>query len=121
MRRPSLALAVSINHAARRDDEWFEDPDELDRLERALEAIAHLDDVVTAAPVLAFRVSRAQAFGEGNKRTALLLARWLLDRNGVEGQRLLPSDDREFADYLVKAASGLDVEAEMIRLLGSRC
>ncbi len=51
-----------------------------------------------------------QGFTEGNKRTALLLTRWLLDRNGVHGALVLPTDDKEFADILVKSASGLDVE-----------
>lgn len=32
--------------------------------------------------MVVYRVAQARAFGEGNKRTALLLARWLLDRNG---------------------------------------
>lgn len=33
------------------------------------------------------RVAWDQGVGEGNKHTAHLLARWLLDRNGVEGLR----------------------------------
>jgi len=45
---------------------------------------------VDAAAVLAYRVTRAQGFTEGNKRTALLLARWLLDRNGIDGAVIIP-------------------------------
>jgi prophage maintenance system killer protein len=60
-----------------------------------------------------------QAFGEGNKRTALLLARWLLDRNGVDGAAVLPPD-REFGDLLVRAAAGNDVESEIVALLVAR-
>jgi prophage maintenance system killer protein len=117
LRRPSLALAVALNHATRQADEWFDEPDDLERLERALRAIEGIDDPVTAAATLAFRVAFAQAFGEGNKRTALLLARWVLDRNGVDGAALLPADDRVLADLLVQAAAGNDVEQEIIDLL----
>lgn len=120
MIRPSLELAIAVNRLARHDDEWFDEPDELDRLARALDAIADIDDPVTAAGVLAYRVARAQAFGEANKRTAFLLAKWILDRNGEDGAAFLPPEDRGFADLLVKAASGLDVEEDMIRLLRHR-
>lgn len=111
---------IAIDHAIRQDDEWFDEPDGLDRLGRALRAADNLDDSLIAAAVLAFRVARAQAFGEGNKRTAFLVARWVLDRNGEDGSILLPPDDREFPDLLVRAASGQDVEANMIALLQSR-
>jgi prophage maintenance system killer protein len=62
-------------------------------------------------------VARGQAFGEGNKRTAFLLARLLLDRNACDGRRLLPPDDVEFADLLSRAASGQDVEEDVVALL----
>jgi prophage maintenance system killer protein len=65
-------------------------------------------------------VARAQGFGEGNKRTALLLARWLLDRNGEDGPRFLPAEDRAVADLLVAAAAGQNVEAELTELLLTR-
>lgn len=120
MRRPTLELAVLFNRAVRHEDEWFEEPDDLDRVERALAAIDGIADPTEAAAVLAYRVVRAQAFGEGNKRTALLLARWLLDRNGLDGSAVIPQDDQEFADLLVRAAAGADVEAEMKALFQSR-
>lgn len=66
MIRPSAELAVAINRAVRDDDEWFDEPDDLDRLRNALDAIAEVEDVATAAAVLMYRVTRAQAFGEGN-------------------------------------------------------
>jgi prophage maintenance system killer protein len=56
-----------------------------------------------------FRVARAPAFGEANKRTALLLARWVLDRNGMNGSVIIPPEDRVIADLLVQAAAGQDV------------
>jgi hypothetical protein len=80
-----FALAVAINRAVRHKDEWFDEPDDLDRLGWALAAIDVVEEAVEAVARLAFRVTRAQAFGEGNKRTALLLARWILDRNGQDG------------------------------------
>jgi prophage maintenance system killer protein len=64
--------------------------------------------------------SGRRAFGEGNKRTALLLDRWLLDRNGVDGAAVLPPEDREFGDPLVRAAAGNDVESDIVALLVAR-
>ena len=89
-------------------------------MERALRAIDDVDDPVTAAAVLAYRVTWTQGFGEGNKRTALLLARWTLDQNGLDGAAFVPPDDRTFADLLVKAASGVDVEAKIVALFDQR-
>jgi len=61
---------------------------------------------------MAYRVAPAQGFVEGNKRTALLLARWVLDHNGVDGSQILPSDDLVLADLLVQAAAGVEVEGD---------
>ena len=61
---------MAFNRAVREEDEWFEEPDDLPRVQRALNAIADVEDPVDAAAVLAYRGVRAQAFGEGNKRTA---------------------------------------------------
>lgn len=115
MRKPDLRLAVAINQRIRSSDEWFDEPDELDRVESALRSVHGLDDPVEAAAILAFRVTRAQGFTEGNKRTALLLAKWTLDNNGRDGRQIIDPDDRELADLLVKAASGQDVEADTVR------
>lgn len=120
MRRPTLRIAVTFNRAVRDRDEWFDEPDDLDRVQKALAAIDEIDDTVDAAAVLAYRVTRAQGFTEGNKRTAVLLAKWLLDRNGIDGSRLIPPDDRALADLLVRAASGHDVEGAVVELLRSR-
>jgi prophage maintenance system killer protein len=118
--RPAVALAVAINRAVRHDDEWFDEPDDLDRLGRALDAVADIDDVVTAAGVLMYRVARAQAFSEGNKRTALLLGRWLLDRNGQDGRRVIASDDHDLFDLLVAASAGQNVEDRVVEMLRAR-
>ncbi|HEX7277805.1 MAG TPA: Fic family protein [Acidimicrobiales bacterium] len=120
MRRPTIAFAIAFNRAVRDVDEWFDEPDDLDRVQRALAAIDEVDDPIDAAAVLAYRIARAQGFAEGNKRTALLLAKWLLDRNGIDGKQVVPPDDRVLADLLVRAASGLDVEDAIVEVLRSR-
>ncbi|MBI2169138.1 MAG: Fic family protein [Actinobacteria bacterium] len=120
MKRPTLGLAVAFNRAVRGADEWFDEPDDLDRVARAIGTVDDIEDPVVAAAQLAYRVTWTQGFGEGNKRTALLLARWVLDQNGLDGAIFLPPEDREFATLLVKAASGTDVEAEIIALLIGR-
>jgi prophage maintenance system killer protein len=120
LKRPTIALVVAINRAVRADDEWFDEPDDLDRVAAALNAIDGIEDPVVAAGVLAARLARSQAFGEGNKRTALLVARWVLDRNGQDGAAFVPPDDFALARLLVEAAAGRNVEGEVVALLQSR-
>ena len=120
MNRPSLALTVAINHAVREPDEWFNEPDDLDRVQRALDTVTKIEDPIHAAAILAARITRAQGFGEANKRTAFLVAKWTLDHNGVDGERLIPPGDRHFADLLVKASMGRDVELEIVRVFRGR-
>ncbi|MFQ5524375.1 MAG: Fic family protein [Acidimicrobiia bacterium] len=120
MKLPSLQLVIEINRRVRSSDEWFDEPDDLDRVEKALQSIAGLNDPLEAAAVLAFRIAKAQGFAEGNKRTALLLARWILDNNGLDGRQIIDPDDRELADMLVEAASGSDVEGDIIRFFANR-
>lgn len=115
MREPDLRLAIAINQRVRDSDEWFDEPDELDRVESALQSVHGLVDPVEAAAILAFRVTRAQGFAEGNKRTALLLAKWILDNNGRDGRQIIDPADRQLAGLLIKAASGQDVEADIVR------
>ena len=120
MRRPSLDLAVALNRSIRESDEWFDEPDDLDRVRAALQAADGIEDPVEVAATVAYRVARAQGFSEGNKRTAMLLAKWALDRNGIEGEKIIPPHDRQLADLLVKAAAGLDVGAEVLELFRNR-
>lgn len=117
---PTLDLTVAFNQVSREADEWFDEPDDLERVQRAVESVADLDDVVEAAAVLAYRVTRAQGFGEGNKRTALALAKWLLDRNGEDGSKFFPTDDLVVADLLVAAAAGGNVERQLVDVLRGR-
>ncbi len=74
-----------------------------------------IEDPVADGAVVALRVARAQAFGEGNERTAFLLARWRLDRNDQDAAVLLRPDDRAAADLLVRAAAGSDTRDQLIR------
>jgi hypothetical protein len=46
--RPTLALVVAVNRAARDADEWFSEPDDLEPVERALVPIDGIDDPVSA-------------------------------------------------------------------------
>ncbi|MGH7687113.1 MAG: Fic family protein [Candidatus Dormibacteria bacterium] len=98
LRLPTVSLAIAINQAVRESDEWFDEPDDIERLTVALNSARDTLDPVAAAGRIAFRVASAQAFAEGNKRTALLLARWVLDANEVDGARLLPADDNQLAE-----------------------
>jgi prophage maintenance system killer protein len=120
LKKPDLRLAIAINQRVRSADEWFDEPDELDRIESALLSIEGLIDPVEAAGVLAFRVTRAQAFAEGNKRTALLLAKWILDNNDHDSRQIIDPDDRALADLLVRAASGQDLELDIVRYFTDR-
>jgi prophage maintenance system killer protein len=120
LRKPDLRLAIAINRRVRSTDEWFDEPDELDRVESALRSIEGLVDPIEAAGVLASRVTRAQGFAEGNKRTALLLARWILDNNGHDGRQIIDPEDRTLADLLVRAAAGQDVEPDIVRYFTDR-
>ncbi len=52
---PGVALAVAINRSVRADDEWFDEPDDVERLISALAAAEGLEDPVVAAGLLAFR------------------------------------------------------------------
>ena len=120
MKKPSLRLAIEINKRVREKDEWFEEPDDLERVSRALSSVDREENPVVAAGILAYRVTRAQGFAEGNKRTALLLARWVLDNNGIDGNGVLPTDDLVLADLLIQAASGADVETDIVARLQER-
>ena len=107
---------MAINSSIRHDDEWFDEPDEIDRIERLLDQLATEVDPIVAASIAVARIARSQAFTEGNKRTALLVGRWILDRNGVNGLRFMPEDDTELARLLLSPARGVD-ETEHVREL----
>jgi hypothetical protein len=67
LKRPGLRLAIEINQRVRSDDEWFDEPDDLVRVEFALRSIHDFDDPVAAAGAIAFRVAKAQASLKGTR------------------------------------------------------
>ena len=109
MRIPSLEVVVAFNHTIREADEWFDEPDELDRVKRLLDRLADETDPVVAAALSVSRLAQSQAFTEGNKRTAVLIGRWILDRNGLVGAKFSQENDVELAQLLLRAARGSDV------------
>lgn len=125
-------IEVTVAGARHRDrpsgtprGEWFDEPDELDRVARVLASVESEEDPIVPAGMLAARLARSQAFAEANKaeankRTALLVARWTLDRNGLDGLHFLPPDDLELAELLVNAAAGGTVEAQVVERLSAR-
>lgn len=120
MIRPTLTLLVGINASIRRDDEWFDEPDELRRIQRILDELAETEDPVIAAGLIAYRIAKAQAFSEGNKRTAVLASRWILDENQMDGLRFIPVNDLDLASLLLRAARGEDVGDQVLTLFESR-
>ena len=117
---PSLELVVAFNAAVRHNDEWFDEEDDLDRIARILEELQTELDPLVAAAIATSRIARSQSFTEGNKRTALLVGRWILDRNGFVGSRIVPKGDLELAHLLLKAARGGDVGKQVTELFRSR-
>jgi prophage maintenance system killer protein len=75
---------------------------------------------VQAAALATARIATAQAFTEGNKRTALLIGLWILDRNGEDGARIMPPADPELARLLLDAARGTDIRDAVFALLAGR-
>ncbi|MGA9078550.1 MAG: Fic family protein [Acidimicrobiales bacterium] len=120
MKLPTLKLAIALNRSIREVDEWFAEPDDLDRVERALEAATRAPDPIGVAALIASRVARCQGFTEGNKRTALLLAKWVLDNNGINGGEIIRVEDEELGALLIRTASGGDIDAEVLALFHRR-
>jgi prophage maintenance system killer protein len=117
---PSLELIVAFNASVRHNDEWFEEADDLDRIVRILDNLQTANDPIVAAAVATSRITRAQAFTEGNKRTALLVGRWILDRNDCDGGSMIPPDDFELANLLLDAARGADTDEKVVALFKFR-
>jgi hypothetical protein len=63
----------------------------------------------------------AQGFFEGNKRTAVIIARWFIRENtDIDPDELIRPDDRELGGLLVRTARGERIEAEIRALLHRR-
>ena len=67
-----------------------------------------LNDPVAAAAALLYEiVAAAQGFFEGNKRTAVIIARWFIRQNmDIDPDALIQPDDRELGALLVRTAGG---------------
>ena len=82
--------------------------------------LERVNDPLELVVSVLYRIAFSQAFGEGNKRTALLLALWVADKNGLDTKRLMFEDDEELGALLVKAASGQDVESQIRNVISQR-
>jgi hypothetical protein len=94
VRFPSLDEAIACNEAVRGPDEpsTSADDDDLERVDRALQRVRVESDPVDAAAALAYEITAAQGFYEGNKRTATVLARWSLSvKTDLDVEALIPS------------------------------
>ena len=123
MRFPSLEELIACNEAVREPDEVSPsaEDDDLDRVARALERARVESDPLDIAAALAFELTSAQGFHEGNKRTAALIARWFIRANtDLEPDRIIKPDDPEFGDLLIAAARGEDVRVEIRGLFQDR-
>jgi len=49
----------------------------------------------------------------------LLVGRWILDRNGLDGSLIIPDDDFDWAALLLEAARGKDVTGQILSLFQS--
>lgn len=117
---PSVEVVVAFNHALRDEDEWFDEPDELGRVQRILDRLADETDPVTVATLGVSRLTQSQASTEWNKCTAVLFGRWIFDHNGLGGAKSIHANDSELAQLLLQAARGADVSGEIVELFNSR-
>lgn len=117
--RPTLDLIVGINASVRSPDEFFDDEDDLYRVERILETLADVSDPVSLAGLLMSRLARSQAFTEGNKRTAVAVAYFVLETNGYSPEEYLPPHDVDITHYLLLAARGENVEQAILDAMAS--
>ena len=72
-------------------------------VQRALERAQAEADPVAAAAALLYEIVAAQGFFEGNKRTAVIIARWFIRQNmDIDPDALIQPDDRELGALLVR-------------------
>jgi len=123
LRFPTLEEAIACNEAVRESSEvsTTADDDDLDRVDRALRRAASQRDPIEAVASILYEITAAQGFYEGNKRTAVLLARWLIGINmSIEPDALIPPDDERLGDLLIATARGDDTYRALRELLIER-
>lgn len=107
---PDLDTAVEANQAALvghgQSNHALLRPDVLEgALERAQNQYHYTGSMANAAAELAHGVGHAQAFEDGNKRTAYWLTHHFLRENGY-GPETMPDDDEELAEHLIGYGEG---------------
>jgi len=123
VRLPTLAEVIACNEAVREPGEASStaDDDDLDRVGAALDRAREPSELVDVAAALAFELAAAQGFYEGNKRTAIVIARWFIRENtGLDPGALIPAEDRDLGDLLIAAARGENSRDAIRRLLRNR-
>lgn len=123
MRFPTLDEAIACNEAVRESSEASPsaDDDDLERVDRALDKARRRTEPLEAAASVLYEVTAAQGFYEGNKRTAVLLARWFIATNtAFDPDDLIRPDDRRLGDLLVAAARGEPTYEALLELLRER-
>ena len=117
---PTLTLIGGIDDSIRGEDEWLDERDELSRIQRILDEFAETEDSVIAAGLTTYLVAKSQQFLEGNMRTAVLAARWILDENQTDGLRSIQGNDLDLAGLLLRADYVKDVGDQVLAMYESR-
>lgn len=110
--KASLAIHGQTNHALLR-------PDVLEgALGRAANHWHYSGSLPDAAAAIAHGVGQAQAFEDGNKRSAYWLAHGFLHANGLG--HIAPSDDEELADHIIGYGEGTHSREDTAAILQRR-
>jgi prophage maintenance system killer protein len=123
VRFPTLEEVIACNEAVRGPDEVSPgaDDDDLELVRRTLQRVQSEPDPVDAAAALLYEIVATQAFFEGNKRTAVIIARWFIRQNtNIDPDELIQPDDRELGALLVRTARGDRNETAIRALLRER-
>jgi hypothetical protein len=118
--RPTLALAVAINRAARDAGEWFNEPGVLERVEQALGSIDGIDDPVRAAGVLAFASLGPKGWPKATSAPGSSWPDGCWTATASTAPPCSRRNDRDLAELLIKAAAGTDVERQIVALIVRR-
>ena len=123
MRFPTLDEVIACNEAVRDPGEasLSADDDDLDLMSRALERARIETDPIDVAAALLYEIAAAQGFFEGNKRTAVLIARWFIRVNTtIDPDQLIGPDDHRLGALMIATARGEPTEGAIRALLRER-